>query len=425
MRGVDDRWFLPIEGLVSGLLTCLIPALPFGLGRAVFLFAGFVFGAVISAHVRLFRGVRSAFRLIGFIATCAAAYAVSVFATTWSPFHPQFLNFSGIGSGAIDSSPFLTGGFLGAAIVCAGIYFFLTPSENWPKVLLKSLCVSVACGFLGVLGWTAGQQLWDARSLPGFEANVQFYALYIIWQTGAAPLFGLLLPPQETPAAAPAGVRPAHAPLSAKTRRAIPSVSAIIFLVLVVATLAWFIAQQVQGDRTGRRVRAAQQAAQQQLAAARPSSQNLPPIVELPVDQVLVLKSIAGHPCGRSFKWQIPGNSNFIPYTAEYKGSETAGDDEVLFADVNVRLYPNSDWAVYATKEGINSFLQANDPSAVTTVTKFGNKLIMNTLMRYPNGGGDLCFYWASGNRFVQVTFHASEEDEFLNEYLALYPSAL
>jgi hypothetical protein len=100
-RRVDDRWLLPIEGLVSGFLTCLVLALPLGPGRAAFLFVGLVFGVAISAHVRLFRGVRSAFPLIGFIATCTVAYTVSVFATMWTPFRPQFLNFSGTGSAAI------------------------------------------------------------------------------------------------------------------------------------------------------------------------------------------------------------------------------------------------------------------------------------------------------------------------------------
>jgi hypothetical protein len=214
-------------------------------------------------------------------------------------------------------------------------------------------------------------------------------------------------------------------PATAKTRRATPSAAPIILFVLVVATLGWFISRQVRGERAGRQMLVARQAARQQLAAARRSSQNLPPIVELPVDQVLLVKPIAGHPCGRNYKWQIPGNSAFVPYSASYKRSETSADYEVSFADVNVRLYPNSDWAVFATKEGINGSSETEDPASVTSVTKFGNKVVMNTSMRYPNGGGDLYFYWASHNRFVQVTFHDAEEDEFLEEYLALYPSTL
>lgn len=180
-RRADDRWFLPVEGLISGFLTCLIPALPLGLGRVVFLFSGVAFGVVISAHVRLFGRVTSAFRLIGFTTTCAVAYTVSVFATAWSPFHPQFLNFSGTGSAAIDSSSFFAGGFVGAAIVCAGIFFFLALPKHLTKFLLKALGVSVTCGFLGVLAWSVGERLWNARWQPGLGSNVEYYALYIIW----------------------------------------------------------------------------------------------------------------------------------------------------------------------------------------------------------------------------------------------------
>jgi hypothetical protein len=424
MNRVDDRWLLPVEGLVSGILTCLISVLPFSIGNALFLFVGLVFGVVISVHFWFFRGVRSAFRLLTFTATCTVAYIVSFFATAWSPFHPQFLNFSGIDSRAIDSSPFLTGGFLGAAIVCAGIYFFLAPSKNWQVFLLKAAFISVACGLLGVLGWAVGNQLLIGGWLSGLGSSLQYYALYVIWQTGAALLLGVLLPPLEAPVAAPDRVQPKIATLQTETRRTPLSETATIFLVLVVSTLAWFIVRQVQGERFGRRIRGAQQAAEQRLAAERPSPQYLPPIEDLAAERVLVLKPIAGHPCGRNYKSQVP-SFNFIGYTAQYKRSETAGDGETTFADVDVRLYPNSDWAVYATKQGYNPSAEAYDPNTVKTVTKFGNKVIMNTVMRYPNGGGDLFFYWASGNRFVWVTFHFLEQDEFLEDYLALYPSSL
>src|SRR5580704_8640003 len=74
IRRVDDRWYLPLEGFVSGVLTCITPALLFRLGDIGALLVGCVFGAVISAHVRFFRGVRSPFRLVSFIATCTLAY---------------------------------------------------------------------------------------------------------------------------------------------------------------------------------------------------------------------------------------------------------------------------------------------------------------------------------------------------------------
>jgi hypothetical protein len=427
-RQIDDRRYLPLEGFVSGVLTCITLALFVGLDLPLNLFIGFVFGAVISAHVRFFGGERSTFRLVGFIATCTLAYTMSECATAWTPFRPEFLNFSGTSSEAIDSSQLFSGGFVGAAIICAGIYFFLASPKNLAKFLLKALGISVACGFLGVLGWSVGQRLSIAGWFPNSSANLSFYTLYIIWQMGAAPLFGLVLSPQQTLAAASAGVRPAYEPLRTKTERAMPPGAAIGFLVLVVAALAWFITWQVQSERSAHRMEAAReaarQAAQQRLAAALPSSQNLPTIVELPVEQVLLVKPIAGFPCGRNFKYKVPG-TNYVGYTALYKRFAADRDYDHSVADVNVDLYPNSDWAVYATKVGINSHLEAENPQTVTTVTKFGNRVIMNTLMRYPDGAGDLYFYWASGSKFVQVAFRGPEEDEFLREYLELYPSDL
>jgi hypothetical protein len=93
-------------------------------------------------------------------------HAVSVFAAVFSPFRPEFLNFPEQGLGTLNSSEFLIGGSLGAAIVCAGIHFFLAPSKNWAKFLLKALCISVVCGFLGVLGWAVGEQFVNRGGRP-------------------------------------------------------------------------------------------------------------------------------------------------------------------------------------------------------------------------------------------------------------------
>lgn len=199
-RAIDDRWLLPIEGLVSGVLTYFVTMLlPAGLGRSAFLVVGLVFGAVIAVHARLFRRARSIFRLFGFVATCAVAYTASVFATIWSPLRPRFLNFSGTGSGAIDSSPFFVGGVLGAAIVCAGIFVFLAPWKHAKNFLLKASCISLTCGLLGVLGWSLGERLSHVPWLAGWGDNPAFLALCIIWQTGAITLFGFLLLPLPLP----------------------------------------------------------------------------------------------------------------------------------------------------------------------------------------------------------------------------------
>ena len=173
---------------------------------------GLVFGGVIAGHFRVFRGVRSAFRLIGFVVACAIAHLASVFATFWSPFRPQFLNFSGTRSGAVDSSPFFTGGFLGAAIVCAAIFLFIAPSKNLAGFLLRTFCMSLACGLLGVFAWSVGEQLGGVPWLPRSGDNMAFLLLYVIWQSGAAALLGLLLLPRQIPSELPATVEPEQGP---------------------------------------------------------------------------------------------------------------------------------------------------------------------------------------------------------------------
>lgn len=82
-----ERWLLPIEGLVSGVLTSLISLylisqLPhamvaFLLGVVILWSLGLVFGVMIATHVHFFRGVDSLHRLVGFVATCMAAYPVA------------------------------------------------------------------------------------------------------------------------------------------------------------------------------------------------------------------------------------------------------------------------------------------------------------------------------------------------------------
>jgi hypothetical protein len=260
---------------------------------------------------------------------------------------------------------------------------------------------------------------------PGFGNNLEYYALYIIWQTGAASLLGLLLSPQQRPLAGAAAAQPVNLPLRTKAGQETRPVARTIFLVVIFGALAWLIAWQLEGDLAARRMLAARQAAQQQLAGERPSMQGLPAVAPLPVERALVLKPIAGHPCGLyTLAPQPTGAPESVGYLAEYKVSETASAAERSFADVQVYQYPNAAWAAYQAQQFLWDSI-AENPKAVTTVTKFGNKVIMNTLMRYPNGGGDLYFYWASGNWFVKVTFDAAEEDEFLKEYLVRYPSTL
>ena len=413
-RQIDDRWFLPAEGLISGLLTCLLFHLPY-----TFEFLGLPIGAVLAAHVWNFRRVRSPFRLIGFIATCVVAYLLSVSVPG------VFLQIST--SGTLESRVIFPAGVLGGAVVCAGVFFFLQPPKKIGRFLLMVVCISAACGLFGVLGWSLGERLQGIPSRPSYMPsplpnNFTFYSLFIIWQTGAASFLGLLLSKEQTFVAAP--IAAPSQPVSIRTTvgRRMWSIPAVAFFALILAAGTWLITPEIRSDLVAHRMRVANEAAQRQLAAERPPSEGPASIVPLPVERVLLLAPIDGHPCSRCFE-AFP-RSHYLAYLAGYAQSATSPEGAPTFADVEVRLYPSSALAVYATKEFMWDWV-AENPKAVTTVVKFGCKVIMNTLSRRPDGKGELYFYWPSGSRFVLVTFQGSEDDEFLKEYLAGYPSTL
>lgn len=72
--------------------------------------------------------------------------------------------------------------------------------------------MSLACGLLGVFAWSVGEQLGGVPWLPRSGDNMAFLLLYVIWQSGAAALLGLLLLPRQIPSELPATVEPEQGP---------------------------------------------------------------------------------------------------------------------------------------------------------------------------------------------------------------------
>jgi hypothetical protein len=84
------------------------------------------------------------------------------------------------------------------------------------------------------------------------------------------------------------------------------------------------------------------------------------------------------------------------------------------------------EWARYRAKYPAGFNLAVNDPSHLTTVTKFGNHVIMNSVMRYPDGNATLCFLWPSETMVITICYESKEiREQLLEEYLAKYPSSL
>jgi hypothetical protein len=148
------------------------------------------FGIVIAGYFVLFRGLRSAWKVLGFIATSFVAYIAAFISTVETPLHIKFLDFSQRGFAFLSTDNFFSGGVVGAAILFAGFFLFLSPRQGWRLFLLKALAFSLLAGLLAVFAWMVGNSVgsddWDYNSL------------HVIWQAGIACMFGFLLPREQS-----------------------------------------------------------------------------------------------------------------------------------------------------------------------------------------------------------------------------------
>ena len=92
---------------------------------------------------------------------------------------------------------------------------------------------------------------------------------------------------------------------------------------------------------------------------------------------------------------------------------------------VRVTQLPNAEWARYRVRYPMNNEAVTN-PGSLTDVVKFGQTVVQDTAMRYPNGGGSLCFLWPSNNMAISICYETPEvNEEFIRQYLEKYPSSL
>jgi hypothetical protein len=154
-----------------------------------------------------------------------------------------------------------------------------------------------------------------------------------------------------------------------------------------------------------------------------PSSQNLPEIKLMPIDDVLLMRGVAG--------W-LPYQSGLYPQTTTALNGQTSAQSPnrlTYYAryatqgtpyavQVNVTQYPNSDWARYELRNTPTLNYQFEHSDWLKTLSKFGNNL-------YQAGP---YFYWSSSDKLVFVSCEGISPnviEEFLNAYLGKYPSSI
>ena len=338
---------------------------------------------------------------------------------------------------------FFVGGFVGAFIVVvAALFLFGRGDITWESIRKVLFCAG-AGGALGMVGWACGPflggVLWlglkglhlvsssQTYQVAVVQNTLEYLSLRVVWQTGVALLLGLMLSTEGAIADTPNSPIPPATPAPRKIQR----FAAILFFGAIFALLSWQVSRVVRGQMA---VKHRQDAVGKMIAEA-PSVEKLPSIEAVPVEKALLVEQIGGlfatapsvfRMGGRPF---LQNGAPAMPPTVKYSVGYAPVRDMLLLAvtvDVFVQQFPNAEWALYKTKYPVDYGSSLNDPQYRSIITKFGNRIVMNTAGRYPDGNRKLDFLWPNGNVVVTVRYETRNVDEeILKRYLSKYPSSL
>lgn len=163
-----------------------------------------------------------------------------------------------------------------------------------------------------------------------------------------------------------------------------------------------------------------------QSLANPPSRENLPPVEQRPMGEMLLMKGVGSWSVFGSHTQLLPAETELPAYergitpralrperyqaTAAYS---TSGSTRVV-----VTTFPTADWAQYELRHASGTNQMILHPDWVKKLTKFGNSF-------YQEGA---YIFWPSNNHLVMIDcqgINQSVIDEFLKAYLAKYPSSL
>jgi len=401
MSRSSQRFFLlACAGVASAFLGLAAQTIVPVLG---FLGPGLAFGIAIAAVYLLHGGVRSPFRLLGFIAASGVAFPISVYSALWgTPFVRDLL--PGISSweasATVPLSAIFMAGAIGGFIIFLGAFLLLAPANVSLRGLGRPVLLALGGGVLGVIGWTVAKSA----------------ALYALWQVGVAFCIPLVAPTKPTPEEPP--------------RRSIAlQLITGVFLAAILAFLGWQIYANAKAARNSARL----QAVQQRILREAPPVDGLPPVQAVSCDQALIQEGLAGYFAQQPLTMKIPGHPaaglgyaalpTYVDCTLQYSRTQSQPFDPGGVV-VSIAQYPNAAWAGYKAKYPSASFGALN---SLAIIRKFGNRIYTDTHL-WSDHGGTLFFFWPSGTVSVTVSYQGttgSINEEFLRRYLEKYPSAL
>ena len=400
---------LALAGLGSALISVTVNSL----GDFEVFFVGFAFGVALASYFVVYEEYRNWAKLGGFICSCTAAYPAAFLIAFWLETIPPH-DGSSMSSAKLDipMSVFFGAGFVGAMIVfSAGVFLFGSRSVGW-KSIAQVLLYSIGGGTLGAVGGAA-----DGILTSGTYHQMRL--LFLVWQPGAAVLLGLLLRQQRTTLVSTFTLL---SPSRSSTIR-VRQIVSIIFFASVLGFLGLLVTRTIQSKRAVAR----RNAAYKQAIAEAPPIGNLPTVKAVPPEQALILREIGGlfpaTPLSITSATVPPAKIYSVGYTAT-KDPDPLSMSRIVAAEVTD--WPNAEWANYRIKYPRLDIFLADDSVHLTRMTKFGQTVVQDTRMRYPNGEGRLCFLWPSSTLVISVCYETPQvNEEFIRQYLAKYPSSL
>lgn len=324
---------------------------------------------------------------------------------------------------------FSLAGFVGAFVMMLAVLILFFQERGW-RVLARALLLALPGGLFGLLSAMASESVqniashWISQSTSWGWKPEQFYSACLIWQTGMAFVIAAFVP------------RRATLPRSEQSAPIEPSLMELsiggkIFVVCMLAgaaTLGFFEARAQYRERH-------QYGRIEKPRNPAPSAENLPEVRSRPVEQALVLGPINGYvESGAEIlriaaqkkysQWDPPSSSQVaVPrllYTIRYQKREIT-NRPIFKVTAQVWEYPNTEWAKYQLRATPFGDPPITYPGQIKKVAKFGSTVLVNALP----GGPVPLVYWPSTTRVIVLHYSGPEDDEFVRQYLARYPSSL
>jgi hypothetical protein len=290
------------------------------------------------------------------------------------------------------------------------IFFVVVPVVISPNLNLRRLVlIALACATLGTV--TFGFAITATEHDP---TVFLFLPLGVLWQMSLSLLLGIALRAQHS-----------------RLRSAIPEVDRVDLreyrlagfgVLLAYFVLLGLLCRSAELGEMKKRQDVADSIAQS--LAEAPSLLNLPELVPVQIDHVLLMNEIGGWTpslASSEVNRAQLGGPNLAPcppsisYRVSY-GNQSSADG--VRATVTVTDYPNFEWAKYQVRNTPMPNELIQDPDHDLKVIRFGSVI-------YQEGP---YFFWSSGNRLIFLSLQGDSskaEDEFLKAYLEKYPSSI